>query len=290
MQQTKNTPEIVIPASPIETDLTCVDCTYNLRGLLHDGSCPECGASIERSVHGDQLVHANPIWLKKVSNGMKWIITALFLAHLPLLTIFTPESLDAKAAFVAVLANQCIAGALLCFGTFMFTAREPRLAHNEDPVNLRKTVRLFSIITGIAIFGTVLPSYSQVMSRNADLPPWIRAVVVTSWFSAPLLFFTGFAYLGTFAKRIPDQSLAKSTRIVMWVPPICIAVIFFATILMMSSHGALEQPFSTMIVVASLILLATLLYAFILLNIYWSSFERIRNASKWTRKREYKNG
>jgi hypothetical protein len=177
MQQTKNTPEIVIPASPIETDLTCVDCTYNLRGLLHDGSCPECGASIERSVHGDQLVHANPIWLKKVSNGMKWIITALFLAHLPLLTIFTPESLDAKAAFVAVLANQCIAGALLCFGTFMFTAREPRLAHNEDPVNLRKTVRLFSIITGVAF----LERYYLPIHKSCHAIPICRHGSELSW-------------------------------------------------------------------------------------------------------------
>ena len=31
--------------APIEQDLTCMNCGYNLRGLKRSGACPECGAS-----------------------------------------------------------------------------------------------------------------------------------------------------------------------------------------------------------------------------------------------------
>jgi uncharacterized repeat protein (TIGR04138 family) len=35
---------------PTDQDLPCVDCGYNLRGLLPTGRCPECGALIRDSV------------------------------------------------------------------------------------------------------------------------------------------------------------------------------------------------------------------------------------------------
>src|SRR5947209_970141 len=42
--------EIVNEAGEVVTDLACVRCKYNLRGLVVDGKCPECGESIEEAV------------------------------------------------------------------------------------------------------------------------------------------------------------------------------------------------------------------------------------------------
>jgi hypothetical protein len=38
------------PAVMINCDLTCVACEYNLRGLMTDGKCPECGAAIHATL------------------------------------------------------------------------------------------------------------------------------------------------------------------------------------------------------------------------------------------------
>src|SRR4051794_27404884 len=42
------------PASiPIEIDLPCAGCKYNLRGLTTDGRCPECGAAVLATIYDD---------------------------------------------------------------------------------------------------------------------------------------------------------------------------------------------------------------------------------------------
>jgi hypothetical protein len=42
--------EIANEAGEIVCDLPCGKCGYNLRGLMVDGKCPECGESVEESV------------------------------------------------------------------------------------------------------------------------------------------------------------------------------------------------------------------------------------------------
>lgn len=42
--------EIANEAGEIVCDLPCSRCGYNLRGLLVEGKCPECGESVEETV------------------------------------------------------------------------------------------------------------------------------------------------------------------------------------------------------------------------------------------------
>ena len=44
----------------LEDDLACLACGYNLRGLLPDGACPECGTAVGRSTHGNLLRFCDP--------------------------------------------------------------------------------------------------------------------------------------------------------------------------------------------------------------------------------------
>src|SRR4051812_9568601 len=41
---------LMLPAVMINCDLSCVACEYNLRGLMTDGKCPECGAAIHATL------------------------------------------------------------------------------------------------------------------------------------------------------------------------------------------------------------------------------------------------
>ena len=72
-------------------DLHCVGCGYHLRGLAEDGTCPECGTAVARSMRGDLLSAADPAWMRRVYRGqtlmvigcmvmLAWIPVALLLA------------------------------------------------------------------------------------------------------------------------------------------------------------------------------------------------------------------
>ncbi len=64
-------------AIPLDEDTACRGCGYNLRGLLTDGRCPECGAFVWLSTAGEQLKYANPAWLADVARGAKGMLVAL---------------------------------------------------------------------------------------------------------------------------------------------------------------------------------------------------------------------
>ena len=56
-------------------DLLCNHCGYNLRGLLSEGRCPECGTEVARSLRGDLLVAADPAWLERLIRGHLYVAT-----------------------------------------------------------------------------------------------------------------------------------------------------------------------------------------------------------------------
>lgn len=58
----------------IAADVICIGCGYNLRGLLPDGRCPECGAPVSISFRGD-VSWADPRWLRGVQRGL-WLLIA----------------------------------------------------------------------------------------------------------------------------------------------------------------------------------------------------------------------
>src|SRR5512145_2761759 len=64
----------------IDMDVQCVSCGYNLRGLLPEGRCPECGTAVGRSTRGDFLRFCDPTWVEKLASGMNWIVANLIVA------------------------------------------------------------------------------------------------------------------------------------------------------------------------------------------------------------------
>src|SRR3990172_7537522 len=64
-------------AGHLDQDVICIRCGYNLRGLSLDRVCPECGTPIGRSLHGDLLRFAPPIWLAVLISGVNWILAGM---------------------------------------------------------------------------------------------------------------------------------------------------------------------------------------------------------------------
>src|SRR4051812_24406743 len=68
------TPAVVDAAGVVVASVPCRRCAYNLRSLSVAGRCPECGAPVGVSIHGDLLRYADPQWLQNLSAGANLVL------------------------------------------------------------------------------------------------------------------------------------------------------------------------------------------------------------------------
>jgi hypothetical protein len=61
----------------LATDVHCVSCGYNLRGLKRSGVCGECGVPIKYSLAGNYLSCADPVWVNRLRTGAASLALAL---------------------------------------------------------------------------------------------------------------------------------------------------------------------------------------------------------------------
>ena len=62
----------------IAKDVRCLGCTYNLRGLSEEGTCPECGRSIRDSLNTAGWLQVRPFLL--LSLGLSYSLAFMYFA------------------------------------------------------------------------------------------------------------------------------------------------------------------------------------------------------------------
>src|SRR6185369_13965669 len=67
------------PPPVVPYDFPCAPCSYNLRGLVLSGLCPECAAPVAVSLEGRLLRHASRDFLRSVDFGLTVLLCALWL-------------------------------------------------------------------------------------------------------------------------------------------------------------------------------------------------------------------
>jgi len=219
-----------ILTDPIELqeDVACTRCGYNLRGLTREGLCPECGTPILQSVRGDLLKFADPAWLDRLRFG-----TSLKLWNIGLMIVAGGAAgLLTSLGFPQILMQfvHLVGSALGLWASFAITAQEPRVALTEDPLTLRKIVRVCAVLGFLGSF-LRLGAFPVTISPAPVLMISLTIVAILFVLAGVVAAFGELMYFCRFAIRIPDPALAKSTKTLMWLLPIAFVLVFGGGIL-----------------------------------------------------------
>ncbi len=162
---------------------TCIVCGYDLRASPPEGRCPECGAAVERSLHGDWLRYADQDWLRAVHLGLEWMWTSLAIALSAAAAVLVSVTLDlftdplSRPAplnwLIGFLVMLVLVGALVAasgfpIGLILLTSQEPRLAPQES----RRALILRAVSIGLLpalVSPAVGAGWASVLIA---LPPW----------------------------------------------------------------------------------------------------------------------
>ncbi len=205
-------------------DLLCSHCGYNLRGLLSEGRCPECGTEVARSLRGDLLAAADPAWLERLIRGHLYVTIGyvgffLFVVAVPTMLGWVRLGLRVAGGsgipgVVSSVVNLIgIAGSLtlVLTGVVGITSLDPRLSLTEEPMVLRRIARGAAIAALLVAVSDCSLQFSSMMGRGVDL-------IITIVSSATLMVASAFTlvaaslYLARLCERIPVPKLARKIR------------------------------------------------------------------------------
>jgi hypothetical protein len=196
-----------VPPSNLEIDVPCTRCGYNLRGLGPEGNCPECGAAVAVSIGGQLLRFADPAWLNRLKLGTSlklWNIVFMILGG------FVGGVLAAGGGPPAALGLLGLIGqAIGVTASFAITTQEPRIALQEDPVTLRKVIRVCAIATFVGGGLELMSDYILTSIVFLVLTALLQLTGIVSGFGE-------LVYFRRFAIRIPNEKLASSTKRFTW--------------------------------------------------------------------------
>lgn len=202
-----------IAPNEIAEDRPCIHCGYNLRGLAPDGRCPECGEPISGSLRGNLLKHADADWLDTLRFGANLKAWNIALSILAGLAAWILVAVGFPGVFRALV--ELVGGAVGLWASFVITTREPSISMQEDTVTLRKVIRSCA---GAGFVGTLLEQVDELSNLGTTAAIATGALSLTGL----IAIFGEFVYLRRFALRIPDEKLARSTRILMWAIPVVV--------------------------------------------------------------------
>jgi hypothetical protein len=208
----------------VDSDLPCVGCGYNLRGLAADGRCPECALPVERSRLGDRLDVSNVRWLRTTHRGLSLVQWggAAMLASVAAVWVWSAGGLllslrgSARVTLpMMILRASAILGALLLVaGVICLTRPEPRTSATEPSLSRRRTLcgGLWAWVTVFLSMGVAV-----LLERDGRILP--QTLARFSAFAADVLV-VGLLLLGVFvfrlleplAGRIPSRPLMHASN------------------------------------------------------------------------------
>jgi hypothetical protein len=203
-------------AGNVAAEMPCRKCGYNLRGLPAAGLCPECGAAVALSIHGDLLRFSDPAWLRRLQGGVRLILASvavtLFAVVLGFLAVTVLRSTIIDLRFANSLI--AIAGALLGFwGGWQLTEPDPSGLGEDRYGTSRKIIRV-SLAIGIA--NTALQFIEKLSTVRPEIAMTLSLIGAGSGLIGIVGEFAQLNYLAKLAMRIPDVALAARAGFLKW--------------------------------------------------------------------------
>ncbi len=194
-------------AGMIATDVPCIKCGYNLRGLDEGRVCPECGTAVGRSLRGDFLKFCDPDWVGTVASGLNWVMAGIAIGFVGgLITgVLTRQGVAPPALFQGFI---LLLSLVPLIGYWRLTAPDPA-ATPDQGITARRLVR----VTQVLGFGLGFLTNTELL---AGQEPAEELVGIVSGVNLVIFFFAVLIYLRRMALRIPNTKLASSCRTIMW--------------------------------------------------------------------------
>lgn len=213
-------------------DVPCLLCGYNLRGLRREGRCPECGTSIERSLHGNLLEYSNPHYLATLHRGL-FLILAAIVGQLVLVGLWIVVAFFASASRatanpnVALVVSETAASVLsivlslvLLYGWWLLSAPDPAFLGVGEGTLARRIVRITVIAAALL---TPISGALDAQFVSASIQSWFvfgSIVMVVELVVAAVKFFASMLYIRWLAPRLPNTYVDERAKTFMWLIPV----------------------------------------------------------------------
>jgi hypothetical protein len=200
-------------AMTVRDDHPCTGCGYNLHILPLRGVCPECSRPVIHSLSLNQLVFADPQWLRRVRRGVKLLILVTASPFIiPLIILIAAEVPVLRRMQVVPAVGWGLVllfAGLSAWGVFQVTAPGSRLAPSRAVRYIgRVSICLLAIFMGVCLVSSP--------------PPVNRAVAITVLIALGVAaILCVLASLRRLARNATERSVAAHCTVAIWLLFIC---------------------------------------------------------------------
>lgn len=217
-------------------DVECVACGYNLRTVLAEGRCPECGLAVGRSTVGHWLRYRDPMWLQCLWRGLNRLSITIVAVCVVVLFAFLEGTgvitiVDSSYVFYALWIVVAPAFAVGFGLPGLIRSTRP------DPAKLAEPILSWRRLTRLAMLGVLLSTVALIVSMNVSnhIGPAETDPLVTTVTFVLLLC----------AVSIPLCLLMHARKLALHVPEVRLAWMSFGIALVWALAGALESVILT---------------------------------------------
>lgn len=261
--------------SPVDRDLPCVRCGYNLRTMDGTARCPECGAGVALTLElGGELQRTRPAYLGRLATGCWMLFAARVAATISLLVSARIDHwawLPVPLMFFATMYS---------IGTFLLTGREhPRLRPEMAAVSVAMRICAGILVVGSAVLGLFTLTVALHMSGSSFLvsAALVIGTSVAMWLAYSVFQVLEMSLLVRLSRRVSDASL-REHAIIAGVGATASGLVFGA-FFVLSSTGLMRRMGTSDL---SLVLVLMLLVS-VLLFWLWTGYVSLVSALHLTR-------
>ncbi|MCC6968647.1 MAG: hypothetical protein IT434_00340 [Phycisphaerales bacterium] len=215
----------------LDRDVSCVRCSYNLRGLPASGNCPECGEPIANSIKGFMLQDASAEYRGKLTLGLSLVLNGILLLVVVMIGSVFLGFVAGSAAWPKLIASGVgfLVGCMMLLGYWNYTEPDPGYVIFEQPSSARNIVRI-AVAVGAAVslaqfvlgFFVADLAGGSVVSAVEIVVLWL--IPVASFVIWVVQFLGVMNYTAWVGGRVPDDFIVRRARTYRWLLPVIYVV------------------------------------------------------------------